>query len=45
MLHDLAPRVTGDDGLKALAIAVAAEKSYLQAKPIDVALADAQAAS
>jgi predicted dehydrogenase len=45
MLHDLAPRVTGDDGLKALAIAVAAEKSYLQAKPVDVAPADAQAAS
>jgi scyllo-inositol 2-dehydrogenase (NAD+) len=45
MLHDLAPRVTGDDGLKALAIAVAAETSYLQAKPIEVALADARAAS
>jgi scyllo-inositol 2-dehydrogenase (NAD+) len=45
MLHDLAPRVTGDDGLKALAIAVAAEKSYLQAKPIEVALADVRAAS
>jgi scyllo-inositol 2-dehydrogenase (NAD+) len=45
MLHDLAPRVTGDDGLKALAIAVAAEKSHLQAKPIEVALADVQAAS
>jgi scyllo-inositol 2-dehydrogenase (NAD+) len=40
MLHDHAPRVTGDDGLKALAIAVAAEKSHLQAKPIEVALAD-----
>jgi predicted dehydrogenase len=45
MLHDLAPRVTGDDGLKALAIAVAAEKSYLQAKSIEVALADVQSAS
>jgi scyllo-inositol 2-dehydrogenase (NAD+) len=45
MLHDLAPRVTGDDGLKALAIAVAAEKSYLQAQPIEVALADVRAAS
>jgi predicted dehydrogenase len=45
MLHDLAPRVTGDDGLKALAIAVAAEKSHLQAKPIEVALADVRAAS
>src|SRR5271170_1577413 len=45
MLHDLAPRVTGDDGLKAQAIAVAAEKSHLQAKPIEVALADVRAAS
>jgi scyllo-inositol 2-dehydrogenase (NAD+) len=45
MLHDLAPRVTGDDGLKALAIAAAAEKSYLQAKPIAVVLADGRAAS
>jgi predicted dehydrogenase len=45
MLHDLAPRVTGNDGLKALAIAVAAEKSHLQAKPIEVALADVRAAS
>ena len=45
MLRDLAPRVTGDDGVKALAIAVAAEKSHLQAKPIEVALADVQAAS
>ena len=45
MLHDLAPRVTGDDGLRALAIAVAAEKSHLQAKPIEVALADVRAAS
>jgi predicted dehydrogenase len=45
MLHDVAPRVTGDDGLKALAIAVAAEKSHLQAKPIEVALADVRAAS
>ena len=45
MLHDLPPRVTGDDGLKALAIAVAAEKSYLQAKPIEVTLTDVRAAS
>jgi predicted dehydrogenase len=45
MLHDVAPRVTGADGLKALAIAVAAEKSHLQAKPIEVALADVRAAS
>lgn len=45
MLHDLPPRVTGDDGLKALAIAVAAEKSYLQAKPVEVAPTDVRAAS
>jgi scyllo-inositol 2-dehydrogenase (NAD+) len=45
MLHDLAPRVTGDDGLRALAIAVASEKSYLQAKAIEVTLADVRAAS
>ena len=45
MLHDHAPRVTGDDGLKALAIAVAAEKSHLQAKPIEVTLADVRAAT
>jgi len=31
--------------LKALAIAVAAEKSHLQAKPIEVALEDMRAAS
>jgi predicted dehydrogenase len=36
MLTDRAPRVSGDDGLKALAIAVAAEKSHLQSKPIAV---------
>jgi predicted dehydrogenase len=29
MLHDRAPRVSGEDGLKALAIAVAAEASHL----------------
>jgi scyllo-inositol 2-dehydrogenase (NAD+) len=45
MLHDHAPKVTGDDGLQALAIAVAAEKSYLQAKPVEVAPADVRAAS
>jgi hypothetical protein len=31
--------------LKALAIAVAAEKSHLQAKPVEVTLADVRAAS
>ena len=33
ILNDRPPRVTAEDGLKALAIAVAAEESHLQAKP------------
>jgi scyllo-inositol 2-dehydrogenase (NAD+) len=33
MLTDQAPRVTGEDGLKALEIAVAAENSHLHSKP------------
>jgi predicted dehydrogenase len=33
MLHDRPPRVTGDDGLRALEIAVAAEYSHTQGKP------------
>jgi inositol 2-dehydrogenase len=36
MLHDRPPRVSGEDGLKALAIAVAAENSHLQGKPCEV---------
>jgi len=36
-LQDRTPRVTGEDGLKALEIAVAAENSHLQAKPCSVA--------
>lgn len=36
MLHDLPPRVTGEDGLKALEIAVAAETSHVQGKPCPV---------
>jgi len=36
MLNDRQPRVSGEDGLRALAIAVAAENSYLQAKPVKV---------
>jgi scyllo-inositol 2-dehydrogenase (NAD+) len=36
MLSERAPRVSGDDGLKALAIAVAAEKSHLQSKSVAV---------
>jgi inositol 2-dehydrogenase len=36
MLSDRQPRVTGDDGLKALAIAVAAEESHKRSLPITV---------
>jgi inositol 2-dehydrogenase len=36
MLHDREPLVSGKDGLKALAIAVAAEQSHLQGKPCKV---------
>jgi scyllo-inositol 2-dehydrogenase (NAD+) len=36
MLHDRPPRITGEDGLRALAIAVAAETSHLQGKPCTV---------
>ena len=38
MLSDGAPRVTGEDGLKALAVAVAAEDSHLQSRPVAVRL-------
>jgi scyllo-inositol 2-dehydrogenase (NAD+) len=38
ILQDRPPRVSGEDGLKALAIAVAAENSHLQAKPTRVSL-------
>jgi inositol 2-dehydrogenase len=40
MLNDRAPRVSGEDGLKALAIAVAAENSHRQSKPVEVTLED-----
>jgi inositol 2-dehydrogenase len=33
LLHDQPPRITGDDGLRALEIAVAAENSYVAGKP------------
>jgi scyllo-inositol 2-dehydrogenase (NAD+) len=36
ILHDRAPRVSGEDGLKALEIAVAAEASHLQGKACKV---------
>jgi len=35
-LADKAPRVTGEDGLKALEIAMAAENSHLQGKPCNI---------
>jgi predicted dehydrogenase len=38
MLHDRPPQVSGEDGLKALAIAVAAENSHLQRKPCRVTI-------
>jgi inositol 2-dehydrogenase len=37
VLHDRPPRVSGEDGLRALKIAVAAETSHLQSKPCSVA--------
>jgi predicted dehydrogenase len=36
--HDQAVRVTGNDGLRALAVAVAAEKSHLESRPVKVSL-------
>src|SRR5579862_8288704 len=36
MLHDRPPRVTAEDGIKALEIAVAAENSHVQGKPCKV---------
>lgn len=36
VLHDRPLRVSGDDGLKALSIAVAAERSHQQSRPADV---------
>jgi myo-inositol 2-dehydrogenase / D-chiro-inositol 1-dehydrogenase len=38
MLNDRLPRVSGEDGLKALAVAVAAENSHLQGQPCKVTL-------
>ncbi len=45
ILHEQPLRVSGEDGLKALEITVAAEESYVQARPIEVASAGAKAAS
>jgi len=36
ILNDRPPKVTGADGLKALAIAVAAENSHVQSKPVEI---------
>lgn len=36
VVNEKTPRVTGEDGLRALEIAVAAEKSHLQSKPSNV---------
>jgi scyllo-inositol 2-dehydrogenase (NAD+) len=44
IVHGRPPRVTGDDGLRALAIAAAAENSHLQAKPIKVSQDSSKAA-
>ena len=45
MLKDRQPRVSGEDGLKALAIAAAAENSHLQAKPVKVSVGRSAGAS
>lgn len=45
ILQDRLPRVSGEDGLRALAIAVAAEKSHLQGKAMKVSLGSSAAAS
>lgn len=45
ILEDREPRVGGEDGLKALAIAVAAESSHLKGKPAEVLLNSPTAAS
>jgi predicted dehydrogenase len=39
MLHDRPPLVTGEDGLRSLGVAVAAENSHLQGKPCRVSTA------
>jgi len=42
MLHDRAPRVTGDDGMRALEIAIAAEESHAQGTPRKVETTDVE---
>jgi predicted dehydrogenase len=43
ILHDKPLRVSGNDGIKALAIAVAAEASHLQKTPVRIAAQHAAA--
>lgn len=45
ILHDRPLRVSGEDGLKSLAIAAAAESSYRQARPVQVTLEQFAASS
>ena len=45
ILDGRAPRVSGEDGLKALAIAVAAEESHRESKPVEVTEEPANPAS
>ena len=43
ILHDKPLRVSGNDGIKALAIAAAAEGSHLQKRPVKIAAQHATA--
>jgi scyllo-inositol 2-dehydrogenase (NAD+) len=45
LLKDRPPSVSGEDGLRALEMAVAAERSHLESKPCNVGQADALTAS
>ena len=45
ILHDRPPRISGEDGLRALAIAVAAETSHKQSMPVAVRLETVGAAA
>jgi hypothetical protein len=42
MLHDHPPRVTGEDGMRALEIAIAVEESHIHGGPRAVASAAAK---
>jgi predicted dehydrogenase len=45
VLNDRPPRVSGEDGLKALAIAVAAENSHLRSQPVQVSASESDLSS